>query len=84
MLDLLGITRSIIEKNINNVKKPFNEVKNDDDLFTLGLDSISSIKIVVALEQDFEFEFEDEELTMERLRTINSLIEYLTRRLGNI
>lgn len=80
----LEIIRYIINNCIDDLKIPITEVENDDDLFDLGMDSISSIKIVVELEREFEFEFEDEELTMERLRTINNILEYLTGKLGDI
>jgi len=78
----LEIIRSIVEHCIDNLKIPITEVGNDEDLFNLGMDSITSIKIVVAMEQEFDFEFEDEKLTMDTMRTINSLYEYLNQRLA--
>ncbi len=80
----LEVVRSIIDNCIDDLKVPITAVGNDADLFDLGMDSISSIKIVVELEREFDFEFEDEELTMERLRTINNILEYLAGKLGDI
>lgn len=82
MENRLEIIRSIVENCIDTLKIPITEVGNNDDLFNLGMNSITSIKIVVAMEQEFDFEFEDEKLTMDTMRTINSLYEYLNQRLG--
>ncbi len=79
----LEIIRSIIENCIDDLDIPITQVGNDDDLFELGMNSITSIKIVVEMEQEFDFEFEDEKLTMETMRTINSLYEYLNQRLSS-
>ncbi len=80
MKDRLELIRTIIDCNVN-LKKIINEVNNNDDLFALGMDSISSIKIVVALEEEFDFEFEDEKLSFETLHTINNILKYLNQRL---
>ena len=42
-----------------------------------GVDSITFIKIVVALESEFDFEFDDEMLLITAFPTIKSMIEYV-------
>jgi len=70
-----------IENRIRNVIKdavelttPIEQVGINEDLMQLGLDSINSIKVIVAIEMEFGFEFDDEDLTADNFRTINNLI----------
>ena len=49
----------------------------EDDLSSIGVNSITFIKIVVDLETEFDFEFDDEMLSYKSFPTINSLVEYV-------
>ncbi|MDD4165346.1 MAG: amino acid adenylation domain-containing protein [Eubacteriales bacterium] len=42
-----------------------------------GVDSITFIKIVIALESEFDFEFDDEMLLITKFATIKSMIDYV-------
>lgn len=55
------------------------KVVNDISLDTnfSGVDSITFIKIIVALESEFNFEFEDEMLLITKFPTVKSMIEYV-------
>lgn len=58
------------------------EIKEDElnceaDLREMGIDSISFIRIVIALENNLDFEFDDENLTVERFNTLQDLINYV-------
>lgn len=46
----------------------------DEDLNVIGIDSISFIQIVVALEDNFEIEIPDEKLMLEEMGTFNKII----------
>ena len=43
----------------------------------VGLDSITFIKIVVALEGEFGFEFDDDMLLITKFPTVQSMVEYV-------
>lgn len=45
----------------------------DEDLNVIGIDSISFIQIVVALEDNFEIEIPDEKLLLEEMGTFNKI-----------
>lgn len=45
----------------------------DEDLNVIGIDSISFIQIVVALEDNFEIEIPDEKLMLEEMGTFNKI-----------
>lgn len=47
------------------------------DLAELGINSISFIKIVVDLETEFDFEFEDEALDYSKFQKLDQLIDYI-------
>lgn len=55
----------------------FSNITIDTDLSSVGIDSITFIKIIVALESEFNFEFEDEMLLITAFPTIKSMIKYM-------
>ena len=63
------IIDSIVEKiNINTLGP-------DDDLQQMGMDSISFIRIIVTIEEDFEIEFPDDYLLMDNMNTLNKITD---------
>ncbi len=56
----------------------------DDELLLgshLGLDSVSTLIIIEALEEEFDIEVEDEELTPELFESVKSLAEYVEKKI---
>ena len=53
------------------------DIKDTDLLQEHGIDSVLLIKIVVAIEDELEFEFEPSKLNYETLRTIDSICKYI-------
>ena len=51
-------------------------IQYNSDLLNI-LDSMTFIKIVVALEEEFDFEFDDEKLLITEFPTVKSMIEYV-------
>lgn len=68
---ILGVLQASIDEKI------VNGISLDADFSSVGMDSISFIKIVVALECEFNFEFDDERLLIDAFPTIKSMIEYV-------
>lgn len=64
------ILSSMDERFINNVSM-------DSDFTTIGLDSITFIKIVVSLESEFDFEFDDDMLIVTKFPNIKTMVEYV-------
>ena len=50
-----------------------------DDLVIYGLDSVSSIQLIVKLEDKYEIEFQDIDLSIERINTLDKLFCLLQR-----
>ena len=61
-----------------NYKNEINEIINSFTTESLGtLDSISFIKLIVKLEEKFNFEFDDEKLLLNAFATREELFEYI-------
>jgi acyl carrier protein len=52
--------------------KPFTE---------LGLNSITFIKLIAKIEEEFGFEFPDEDLSIEKFKDFSSLVEYIEEKI---
>ena len=65
------------------ISSSVDEISADGELRTLGLNSISFIKLVVALEQEFGIEFDDQYLYMDNIKTFGDLVEYIDSTIQN-
>jgi acyl carrier protein len=66
---------TILKENLDT--KISNDLSLTTNLSKAGIDSIASIKMVVALESEFDFEFDDEMILISKYPTIKSLIDYV-------
>ena len=75
----MGIKEKIIDilSNHSDFENVNHYLHNNDDLTQLGMNSISFIKMVVALESEFGFEFEDEALDYNKFTSLNILCDYI-------
>lgn len=48
-----------------------------DDLKELGVDSLSFIQLIIAIEKEYGFQFSDEALSQDELKKVSILIEYI-------
>ncbi len=75
-----------IEKIILNILKiepeRIREISGDETLNRIGVDSVNFIEIVIGLEDEFNITFEDDELLLQNLNTINKLKNIITQKLG--
>lgn len=62
-----------------------NDIDDNELLFNshLGLDSVGTLVLVEALEDEFDIEVEDEELTPELFESVKSLEKYLKAKLNS-
>jgi acyl carrier protein len=64
--------------------KSWGEMTVDSDIASLGINSIDFIKILVALETEFELEFDEEDLNMKRFPTIQSIVTYIENKKSHL
>ena len=65
----------ILNANIENAE--VTEDKLDEELSELGMDSMSFIRIIVALEEEFECEIPDSKLLLGEMNTVNKIVQVL-------
>jgi len=82
MTDVENKIRSIIGDNIDLIV-PIDSIGLEDDLSGLGVNSVSFIKMVVAIETEFGFEFDDDSLDFNNFKTIGDLSSYINKRLAS-
>ncbi|GLC79545.1 phosphopantetheine-binding protein [Lacrimispora brassicae] len=68
--------REIVHKNIDT-EIPIEQICDTDNLYDLGMNSFNLIKVVVALESTYGFEFPDEDLDKEKFKAIDNFIDYV-------
>ena len=54
----------------------------DESLNRIGVDSVNFIEIVISLEEEFNIAFEDDELLLQNLNTINKLKTIISNKLN--
>lgn len=80
------VKSELVQERIKNILQELlgkEELSNNQDLAAIGLDSISSIELIVELEEEFSVLFEDHELMLDNFKTI-ILIEKLIERKSNV
>jgi acyl carrier protein len=68
--------KQIIAENVG-LKQPLEEMGLDLELIELGVNSTKFIKIVVAIEVEFDIEFCDEDLNYGKFPNLESLVVYV-------
>ncbi len=76
-------TLTDIQKNIFNtiisciIERVSDNISLDMDLNSAGINSITFVSTIVALENKFDFEFDDEMLVITKFPTLKSMIKYV-------
>lgn len=65
---------SVLRIDIEQVKN----ISEDENLNRIGIDSINFIEIIISLEDEYNIAFEDEELLLENLNTVNKLYKIIS------
>lgn len=53
------------------------EIQIDDDLTEMGLDSFNCIQLIVLLEEKYDIEFSDIDLSVESVNTVSKIKDYI-------
>jgi acyl carrier protein len=65
--------KEILKANVK-FEKSIDQIGLEDDLVAIGLNSIKFLKVIVALEETFDIEMDEEQLNIENFRTLNRLL----------
>lgn len=76
---MASIQEKVLEIINSNIEQANIAVEQDDeDLSLLGMDSLSFIKIIVAMEETFEIEVPAEKLLITEMGTLNKMIDVVS------
>ncbi len=75
--ELTDIQKRAFEVIVSNLSEKVTDISLEMDFKSIGLDSITFIKIVVKLEGEFDFEFDDDMLLITKFPTVKSIVEYV-------
>lgn len=64
--------REILSK-VARLQLSVSDLGPDDDLYAVGLSSLASVNVMLAIEEEFDVEFPDELLTRRSFQSISSL-----------
>lgn len=79
--DIIGKVLQILNDNVENTE--LDAKQREEDLSTLGMDSITFIRVVVALEEKFDIEIPDEYLLLTEMNTISKMTDVISAVLDN-
>lgn len=71
-------TRSIISDILPNIEKE--EIADNIDIFSLGLDSINVMSLIYNLQEAFDFTLETHELNFENFQTVSTIVEMVQKK----
>ncbi len=79
------IVESIANFIVNTYKSETNVtdelVNPSSDLAELDIDSIEHMKIIILIEEEYNFEFEKEELALDSVKTISDLAQFVYQKI---
>ncbi len=56
------------------------ELSDESDIFSLGLDSINAMTLVFSLQDAFDIKFETNEISVENFRTVADIVELIKKK----
>jgi acyl carrier protein len=60
------------------------EFSDGEDIFSLGLDSINAMTLVLNLQDTFNVMFDASEISADNFRTISNIVELVTKKQGEV
>ena len=79
MKDVCTIIKKIVMESLPEQK--LEDINVTDSLIEIGMNSSGFMKIVIGIESEFDFVFEDEDLLMENFTTVEALKNYVESRI---
>ena len=72
----------VILSNLDETISELDAVALDIELSNIGLTSTSFIRLVLALEEEFDFEFDDNNMFVTSFSTIRSIVNYVESKIS--
>jgi len=68
---------NMLRENVGECSE-LDNIKPDDELSVLGINSVTFIKLVIAAEMEFGITWKDEDLNYQNFSTVNKIMEYIS------
>ena len=78
--DIQSKVTEIIRKSSESSARKISDVLSKSDN-PIELDSLSALKLIVELENEFNIEFDDEDFNADVLRSVSSISDYVSRKI---
>ncbi len=79
--DIIVRIRDIFSATFKEEEISFEDVDLDTDLIQkFGIDSLVGIEILVRLENEFDIQIDDDDLSAEMIRTMSTIIDYVSKK----
>lgn len=72
------IVKKVIRDAIENPNLSIDEINEQDDLVRIGVDSLAFIKIIIALEKEFNIKIDDIYLDVGKFATVGQLVTFIS------
>lgn len=72
--------RAILKEQVE-IEADMEEIGLEDDLANWGLDSSGVLKLIVGIEEEFGFQFDDDDFDSKNFQSLNSLVTYVNEKL---
>ncbi len=73
----------ILRNNIIKHSEGRIEIDFEKDLQSIGMNSIYYVKLIIVIEQEFGFEFDDDFMIMDKFQSLNEIVDYVVEKLKN-
>lgn len=74
--------KDVLKSTLEEDSAIIDNIKLEDSLVDYDMNSISFIKIVVALEKEFDIEFDDEQLNAEQFATFEDIVNNIASKIN--
>ncbi|WP_217562683.1 acyl carrier protein [Paenibacillus sp. GbtcB18] len=75
-----SILKKIIAENVE-LEQPIDDVKPEENLFAIGMDSMDCVKLIVAIESEFQMEFSTDDI-VDHFQSIQSITNYVEAKIA--
>ena len=77
------VKKVLVNKLLKDSEQGDIDLEDDTPLIELGVgvDSVATLELIVALEKEFQISIDESEVNLELLETVNSISEYISERM---
>ena len=77
--------KSVVKKTIkeiigNDLAYDIDNIGDNESLLMIGVNSLNVIKLIMRIEEEFDLEFEDEDIALKNWKDIKTIVDLIIRR----